>query len=201
MVVALEDGAPFGSYLMRQRSSSTTGLDGAASRTPSSGCEGGSCDVSTKMSSWSGCEMSSRKAWSWECTVGSDSESMLNCGGGSRRVTRGGRWSGARRRAAAHPSVRLPARHLRRERPEAREEDQLHRLLDKVADGQLQLCRVGELLIHRGKRGLAGTGTTVAAGKSDGSRPPTRRPSSSRGSPWESRWSTGRSRRRHALWA
>ena len=60
--------------------------------------------------------------------------------------------------AAAHPSVRLPARHLRRERPEAREEDQLHRLLDKVADGQLQLCRVGELLIHRGKRERAGDG-------------------------------------------
>ena len=93
-------GADCGSYARRQRSSSTTGLDGAASRTPSSGCEGGSCDVSTKMSSWSGCEMSSRKAWSWACTVGSDSESMLNCGaeeaGGSRGAGGGAARGGGR---------------------------------------------------------------------------------------------------------
>ena len=95
-------GADCGSYARRQRSSSTTGLDGAASRTPSSGCEGGSCDVSTKMSSWSGCEMSSRKAWSWACTVGSDSESMLNCGteeaGGSRGAGGGAARGGEPRR-------------------------------------------------------------------------------------------------------
>ena len=93
-------GADCGSYARRQRSSSTTGLDGAASRTPSSGCEGGSCDVSTKMSSCSGCEMSSRKAWSWACTVGSDSESMLNCGteeaGGSRGAGGGAARGGGR---------------------------------------------------------------------------------------------------------
>ena len=78
--------------------------------------------------------------------------------GGSRRVTRGGRWSGAPSESRAqHHRFGFP-RGISGGAAGVVEEDQLHRLLDKVADGQLQLCRVGELLIHRGNRGWAEDG-------------------------------------------